>query len=485
MLLDRLISQLESPGGKWRTQLFAVVLLFSTLFTIGPLIALLAIDPSVSPEINFLFCLLLFEVLVWLVLRWRGPKTAANQFVFGSWLIWAVTLLLSGGISGPLAIPQVFVVVMAALLLGMRPAMLIVALTWLADLVALLAESSGLLPASQFRTGLLAHMLVLLSVTSLVGATILYANQIRERLSRHVSENERKFRALFEKSTDAVFLIGPKQRLIEVNEAGAQMLGYTMEELAGLPIRALFPADEWPEVLERLRTVKADEVLATTRRRFVTKAGDIVILETNLALVTDEHGNPMHYQSIGRDITSTVLEEQRMRSTLAHMTMRASTDVLTGLLNREAVMQHAQAEWERYVREGVPMSIMLVDMDGLKTINDTHGHMVGDAALKALGKVLENNKRPYDWLGRLGGDEFMLVLPGADLNDAQHILSRMRSAANSKTIRTGLDEIQLSSSMGIASTAGPGEPPRAVNELVERADQALYAAKRWVQSAVN
>jgi two-component system chemotaxis response regulator CheY len=180
-----------------------------------------------------------------------------------------------------------------------------------------------------------------------------------------------------------------------------------------------------------------------------------------------------------------VLEEQRMRSTLAHMTMRASTDVLTGLLNREAVMQHAQAEWERYVREGVPMSIMLVDMDGLKTINDTHGHMVGDAALKALGKVLENNKRPYDWLGRLGGDEFMLVLPGADLDDAQRILSRMRSAANSKTIRTGMDEIQLSSSMGIASTAGSGEPPRAVNELVERADQALYAAKRGVQSAVN
>jgi diguanylate cyclase (GGDEF)-like protein/PAS domain S-box-containing protein len=480
-----LVLQYEHWGSKWRAQLFAVILLFSTLFTVGPLVAQLLIDPSISAELNLLFGILILQVLTGLAWRLRSLTFAINLFCFGSWLTTIAAMLYSGGISGPLASTQIYVLLFTALLTSTRATVITLILTGIVNLATLYLETSNLLPESILGGGMTMHLTVQIAITTLTAATIMYANQTQRYLTLNLSKNERKFRALFEKSSDAVILISLDLRVIEVNEAGATLLGYAPKELAGLPIKDLFPAEEWPEVQQRLETVSARQILSPTRRSFVTKAGDIVILETNLALVTDEHGHPMHYQSIGRDITSTVLEEQRMRSTLAHMTMRASTDVLTGLLNREAVMQHAQAEWERYVREGVPMSIMLVDMDGLKTINDTHGHMVGDAALKALGKVLENNKRPYDWLGRLGGDEFMLVLPGADLDDAQHILSRMRSAANSKTIRTGMDEIRLSSSMGIASTAGSGEPPRAVNELVERADQALYAAKRRVRSAVN
>ncbi len=437
-----------------------------------------------SAELNLLFGILVLEVLTWLAWRLRSLNFATNLFCFGSWIIAISAMVFSGGISGSLAIAQVYVLLITALLASQRTTVNTLILTGIANLAVFYLETAGLLPAASLDASLIVHMIVSLAIITLTAATIIYSNQTQQHLVQHLSENERKFRALFEKSTDAVFLLSPNLRVIEVNSAAATILGYAPEELTGLPMKKLFPADEWPEVRQRLQTVTASQMLRPTRRSFVTKSGDKVILETNLALVVDERGKPMHYQSIGGDITNTVLEEQRMRNTLAHMTLRASTDALTGLLNREAVMQHAHAEWERYAREGVPMSIMMVDMDGLKKINDTHGHLVGDAALKALAKVLENNKRPYDWLGRLGGDEFMLVLPGAALDDAQRILSRMHQAANTKTIRTGMDEVRLTTSMGIASTEDNGTAPRAINELVERADQALYAAKRRVNTPV-
>lgn len=484
MLLRHLTPQYDHWGSRWRAQLFAVILLFSTMFTIGPLTAQLFIDPSMSAELNLLFGILILEVLTWLAWRLRSLTFATNLFCLGSWLVAVCAMLFSGGISGSLASAQIYVLLVTALLTSARTTVIALTLTWITSLATLYLETSGQLPGAALDDSLVVHLIVLIAITTLTAATIIYANQTQQQLTLNLSQNEIKFRALFEKSTDAVFLISPNLRIIEINAAGADLLGYAPEELRRLPIKKLFPTEEWLEVRQRLKSVSADQVLPPTRRSFVSKRGERVILETNLAVVTDEAGRLMHYQSIGRDITNTVLEEQRMRNTLAHMTLRASTDVLTGLLNREAVMQHAHAEWERYAREGVPMSIMMVDMDGLKKINDTHGHLVGDAALKALAKVLENNKRPYDWLGRLGGDEFMLVLPGAGVEDAQRILSRVHNAANQKTIRTGVDEVQLSSSMGIASTEDAGAAPRAVNELVERADQALYAAKRRVYSAV-
>jgi diguanylate cyclase (GGDEF)-like protein len=213
----------------------------------------------------------------------------------------------------------------------------------------------------------------------------------------------------------------------------------------------------------------------------VTKTGTELVLETNLSLVQDQDGNPLHYQSTGRDVTQKYLEEQRIKSTLVHMAVKASTDALTGILNRETVSQHAEAEWERYDREGQPLSLMLVDMDGLKRINDTHGHNSGDAALNTIARLVEQHKRPYDWFGRYGGDEFLLVLPGTTLRDAQEIARRMRAAVSKERVQVGKKRARLSASFGVASTDGHQPPIRSVSELIKLADVALYKEKRRKQ----
>jgi diguanylate cyclase (GGDEF)-like protein len=201
------------------------------------------------------------------------------------------------------------------------------------------------------------------------------------------------------------------------------------------------------------------------------------MLETNLSLVHDSKGNPLHYQSTGRDVTQKVIEEQRMKSTLVHMVMKASTDALTGILNRETVLQHAEAEWQRYQREQRPMSVMMLDMDQLKKINDSYGHPAGDQALSTVARVIERQKRAYDWAGRYGGDEFLVVLPGTSADEAQAVARRMEDAIRNEQIKVGKEELRLSCCVGVASTEGNDPALRNVSELVKMADMALYRAK--------
>jgi diguanylate cyclase (GGDEF)-like protein/PAS domain S-box-containing protein len=311
--------------------------------------------------------------------------------------------------------------------------------------------------------------------------TILYSTRLVQALVQNLVKSEYRFRALFEKTSDAVFIANMDLCLIEVNEQAARLLAYPREELSGLHIRSLFPEDEWTDVQKRFSAVKTAVALPPTLRRFVTKTGTELVLETNLSLVQDQDGNPLHYQSTGRDVTQKYLEEQRIKSTLVHMAVKASTDALTGILNRETVSQHAEAEWERYDREGQPLSLMLVDMDGLKRINDTHGHNSGDAALNTIARLVEQHKRPYDWFGRYGGDEFLLVLPGTTLRDAQEIARRMRAAVSKERVQVGKKRARLSASFGVASTDGHQPPIRSVSELIKLADVALYKEKRRKQ----
>ena len=168
--------------------------------------------------------------------------------------------------------------------------------------------------------------------------------------------------------------------------------------------------------------------------------------------------------------------EARLRESLQQLASLASHDSLTGLLSRRALYEIIEIEQARTRNAGIPLSVVMIDLDHFKLINDQYGHLVGDEALCQVAKTIMERKRSSDHAGRWGGEEFLLVLPGANVQEAGYVAERMRIAIRLLAIplKDGR-AVSVRASLGAASTI-PGEE-FSLERLVEGADKALYMAK--------
>ena len=154
---------------------------------------------------------------------------------------------------------------------------------------------------------------------------------------------------------------------------------------------------------------------------------------------------------------------------------QATHDGLTGLLNRSAILEMLRKELARASREGHPLSLLMVDLDRFKQINDTYGHQAGDAVLHEAARRMKSTVRSYDSVGRYGGEEFLIVLPGCDGDSAFEQAQRVREALANVPFVNGPQHLPVTCSIGAASRAFPsGEDADA---LLREADLALYHAK--------
>lgn len=153
----------------------------------------------------------------------------------------------------------------------------------------------------------------------------------------------------------------------------------------------------------------------------------------------------------------------------------AFTDIMTGLYNRRYLMEQIEREFARSLRNKIAFSVIMIDLDGLKTVNDRFGHHGGDAILKELGKIIKADIRTSDVAGRLGGDEFMLLAPETDSSEACDIGERIRSQVEQYHTEIDGEELGASISVGVASYPSHASD---VKELLQRADEAMYNAKR-------
>jgi diguanylate cyclase (GGDEF)-like protein len=154
---------------------------------------------------------------------------------------------------------------------------------------------------------------------------------------------------------------------------------------------------------------------------------------------------------------------------------QATRDSLTGLWNRRMILEILQREMPRSQREGQPMSVIMADIDHFKGINDTHGHLVGDQVLLQIAQRLLAVLRPYDTVGRYGGEEFLIVLPGCGPDIAVVLAERLRCAVESESIRgEGMLLRSVTVSLGVATWDGEASS----QELLRVADAALYQAKK-------
>lgn len=146
------------------------------------------------------------------------------------------------------------------------------------------------------------------------------------------------------------------------------------------------------------------------------------------------------------------------------------TDLLTGVLNRHGLQKRSSEILNRAARFGHPVALLMLDLDHFKQINDHHGHLVGDLVLKHFAETIQTNLRGSDIFGRWGGEEFLVISPHLNLNDAEKMAEKLRSAIEAVEFDSG---VHLTTSIGV-SEYNPGEP---TSVLIERADHALYAAK--------
>ncbi|MGH9485774.1 MAG: GGDEF domain-containing protein, partial [Terriglobales bacterium] len=160
---------------------------------------------------------------------------------------------------------------------------------------------------------------------------------------------------------------------------------------------------------------------------------------------------------------------------------QARTDVLTGLLNRRALELNAQRELAASRREHTPLAVLAMDLDHFKSLNDTYGHAAGDYALAAAARLLSQCLRNSDHLARLGGEEFVAILPARDAERAAIVAERLRSRLQQLRVDYDGHALALTVSIGIA-TAGPGDNWPG---LLQRADVALYEAKRAGRNCIR
>lgn len=179
---------------------------------------------------------------------------------------------------------------------------------------------------------------------------------------------------------------------------------------------------------------------------------------------------------------STLRAQNRTRRMAEQLRLSATTDELTGLANRRAFLHALEIELARARRSGSPLSVAVADVDFFKRVNDQYGHGGGDDVLRALARIAETTMRTGDLVGRLGGEEFAILMPDTDEIQARIACERLRGAVSGRKIRLASgEEVSLTLSTGVALLAAGDDRDR----LVKRADGALYQAKEGGRNQVR
>lgn len=195
------------------------------------------------------------------------------------------------------------------------------------------------------------------------------------------------------------------------------------------------------------------------------------------------YGVALAFRTTGSFATVYSQEElmSQLRAANAELAARASTDSLTGARTRDEFMRRAAEEIQRAQRSRQPLSLLAMDVDRFKDINDSHGHQAGDRVLQQFVKVVSDRLRPADLIGRIGGEEFLVLLPETALAEARTAAERMREAVASNRVRTNGETINISVSIGVAEFGPDGD---SLDAWVSAADKRLYLAKRWGRNQV-
>ncbi len=285
-----------------------------------------------------------------------------------------------------------------------------------------------------------------------------------------LAENEHKLRFFLDTSRDGVIVIDRNGKVVEFNPAAEQLFGYSAEDMKGASVNHLMPEDVAQEHNRFVKYSRANQPQDMAPGRQVMgrrKDGSEFPVEITVGQASSAQGRM--YVGVVRDIS----ERKAYEDQLIEL---ASTDSLTGALNRRAFLADAEDSFRRARRYGTPLSLLNIDVDYFKRINDNYGHAAGDQVLVNLVDLFRRSFRETDKIGRFGGEEFLVLLPETDLGKAAEAAERLLETVRNNTEQ--LDDgrcFTYTISIGIAAVQPDSDD---VETIINTSDEALYQAKQ-------
>jgi len=281
-----------------------------------------------------------------------------------------------------------------------------------------------------------------------------------------LGEVRSRFESAFRSAAIGMALVSIEGEWLEVNEAFCRILGHRRDELKNTTLQALtHPEDVESDEGTFLDLLSGRVPSYQVEKRYRDAAGDYVWVGLTVSLVRDLGGEPLYVLSQVQDISDRKEKASRLEYLIDH-------DFLTGLFNRRHFQQEVVREADRMAREGAKSAVLVIDLDNFKRVNDTLGHRAGDDFLKSVAGALRQRRRDTDILARVGGDEFAMLLPHADADQAHGVAESVVKTIARQVAVLGEQAIPMTASVGIALF--DGSPALAVLEF---ADLAMYEAK--------
>src|SRR5579863_5002746 len=300
-----------------------------------------------------------------------------------------------------------------------------------------------------------------LAVAIAVERTTLRGEQ--DQVEKALRHSEAHYRALLENPTYGICRFDVNGRFLEVNEALVTMLGYGSKEdlkAANLATDIISDPVERGQLFEPYRQTGHVDLIEVECKR---KDGTPMKVRLSGRQVGNEEGAPEGCEIIAEDVTAQCASEDHLR----HL---AATDALTGLANYRRLSETLESEIKRSERTARAFAVLLFDLNGMKRINDSHGHLAGNRALCRLADIFRSSCRSIDTAARYGGDEFAIVLPESGPIEASAVGRRVCERLSGDS-----EEPRLSVSVGIAVYPGDGA---SIDALLQAADRALYTMKQ-------
>ena len=282
-------------------------------------------------------------------------------------------------------------------------------------------------------------------------------------------ESENKFRAVVTGAHDAIIMIDGYGKVMFWNKAAERIFQYAENEIMGKNPHEIIAAPEFFKKFKEVyphfqQTGKGGAIGRTIELTALKKSGESFPIELSLSAIQIKE--KWCAIAVIRDIT----ERKKMEAELRRL---ATTDVLTGVDNRRSFMEKAEHELRRAQRYSNPFAMIMVDIDFFKSINDKYGHQAGDIVLQKMAQTIKSALRESDIFGRIGGEEFAIVLIETEKETALLTGERIRSCIEALNINTGKETIQITVSVGVAFFKNGDD----ISTLSNRSDKALYIAK--------
>ena len=418
--------------------------------------------------------------------RGDGPQ-AMWVASLGCLLYIAVAALTGGGLEAPVMMALPLLVLIPGWLLGRRVAKQIAALGLVLCIGLWLAGDAGWIDPHAHLPGLLrlwidvVVLFVALVLTIFaVGAQkqrVVEIHQLNDNLTTAnaiSAQQVREFQTLANNLPALVLRLDANLRCCFVNDNFVEIQKFEREQLLGKHIDDIFTEPRRSAMHVAIKSARSGE-LNQLLAPYIRSEDTPQIYEGNVVQEFDIHGRSTGFLCLFYDVT----ERERMQVELRHA---ASHDPLTGLSNRLSIEDRLENAVARSEREQLQFAVLAIDLDGFKPINDTYGHSAGDALLLHVARQLTSAVRAADSVGRIGGDEFIVVLENIENDAAAEALAQKILLAVGTPVAFETQQLSVHASIGIALFPVCATRPR---ELVRIADEAMYQAKHAGKNCVR